>query len=81
MKKKWLRPICETLAMLEGRGLPVQDWYEQWLPEAACIFYGNGGKTGWLGEVSWMRDMDHETSDIKQAYDSWRTLKTLTNQE
>jgi hypothetical protein len=86
-EKRWLRPICETLAMLRGNGffgtkLPDgKDWYEQWLPDAAAIFYGNGGKAGWPSETSWMRDMEHETPGIKQAYDSWRTLKTLTNQE
>ena len=83
-EKRWLRPIAETLAMIEGNAFLTEtlpdgrDWYEQWLPEAASIFYGNGGLEGWASEASWMKDQDHETDDVKAAYDSWKTLKKLS---
>jgi len=54
------------------------EWYEQYLPEAAAIFYGNGGPTGWAGEASWIKELKHENESIKTAYDSWRTIKTLS---
>jgi len=83
-EKQWLRPIAETVAMLDGNAFfssnlsNGQEWYEQYLPEAAAIFYGNGGSTGWAGETSWMKDLEHETESVKDAYDLWKTLKTLS---
>jgi hypothetical protein len=83
-EKKWLRPICETLAMLQwnaffGVGLlDGTDWYEQWLPEAATIFYGNGGPTGWAGEMSWMKDLTHESENVEHAWKAWKALKSLS---
>ena len=83
-EKKWLCPIAETLAMLDGNAffgsdlVNGQEWYEQYLPEAAAIFYGNGGPTGWAGEVSWMKEHIHETSAVEEAYNTWKTLKILS---
>ena len=65
-EKRCLRPIAETLAMLDGNAffsselITGQEWYEQYLSEAAAIFYGNGGSTGWLREVSWLKHL-HNT--------------------
>ena len=83
-EKKYLRPIAETLAMLDGNAFfsipPGNDieWYEQYLPEAAAIFYSNGGKEGFAGDASWIKDLQHETPAIKLAYDSWHSLKVLS---
>ena len=87
-EKRWLRPICETLAMLQGNAFfgidPLDeknDWYEQWLPEAAAIFYGNGGPTGWAGETSWMKDTKHESKSVEHAWKAWKALKTLSRSD
>jgi hypothetical protein len=83
-EKQWLRPIAETLAMIDGNAFFTEtlpdgrEWYEQWLAEAAAIFYSNGGKEGWAGETSWMKERNHETDDVRAAYDSWKTLKKLS---
>lgn len=56
-----LRPIAETLAMLDGNaffGTDVgdgHDFYEQYLPEADAIYQANGGDNGWAGEASFAR--------------------------
>lgn len=55
--KKMLRPIAETLAMLDGNAFfgmgdrDTQEWYEQYLPEAYTLFEENGGKNGWAGKM------------------------------
>lgn len=83
-EKRWLRPICETLAMLQGNAffendpLDDRDWYEQWLPEAAAIFYSNGGTSGWAGQTSWMKDMKHESTSVENAWKAWKTIKALS---
>ena len=64
-EKRCLRPIAETLAMLNGNaffGNELQtntEWYEQYLPEAAALFFSNGGHSGWLTEVSWLKHLHH----------------------
>ena len=87
-EKRWLRPICETLAMLQGNAFfgidpfdEKNDWYEQWLPEAAAIFYSNGGLTGWAGEASWMKDLAHESESVELAWRAWKALKTLSRSD
>lgn len=83
-EKKMLRPIAETLALLDGNAFFTQklldnrDWYEQYLSEAATIFWENGGIGGWPGEVSWIKDLTHESEAVKEAYISWQTLKKLS---
>jgi hypothetical protein len=83
-EKKWLRPICETLAMLSGgefTGAELRNGkepYEQWLPEAAAIFYANGGSSGRAGHASWMKDLTHESKNVERAWTEWRTIKSLS---
>jgi hypothetical protein len=83
-EKSVLRPIAETLAMLDGNAffsmtdLDGRVYYEQYLPEAAALFESNGGIDGWAGDASWVRELDHESPAVKDAYDSWRTLKSLS---
>ena len=91
IKKDWsdeekalLRPIAETLAMLDGNAffthtLPDgREWYEQYLSEAATIFHENGGLNGWASEANWIKEQNHENNAVKEAYINWKTLKTLS---
>lgn len=86
-EKEILRPIAETLAMLDGNaffGTTKDDsgddtFYEQYLPEAASLFISNGGLSGWAGEVSWLKDTMHESDAVRDAYINWKTIKKLTN--
>ncbi|MGH6782277.1 MAG: hypothetical protein ACREB5_09245 [Sphingomonadaceae bacterium] len=61
-EKAKLRPIAETLAMLDENaffGLSGtrrgSDWYEQYLPEAAALYEVNGGDAGAAGLASFVR--------------------------
>lgn len=52
-----LRPIAETLAMLDGNAFFGMDsgdceHYESYLPEAHALYESNGGDTGWAGRAS-----------------------------
>lgn len=59
-EKRKLRPIAETLAMLDGNaffgmGTGDREWYEQYLPEAHALYEANGGDNGWAGDASFAR--------------------------
>ena len=81
-EKRWLRPIAETLAMLDGNAFfgvdDTSEQYESYLPEAAAVFFSNGGYTGWPAGASWMKNEIHENDEVKNAYDNWRTIKVLS---
>lgn len=84
-EKRLLRPIAETLSLLDGNAfltMPLapagREWHEQYLPEACALFEQNGGLEGWAGNVSWIRDLNHETPAVKEAYDNYMTLKYLS---
>lgn len=65
-----LRPMAETLAMLDGNafftnkgtrelsdGSRIEcDWYEMYLSSAHALYEGNGGDTGWAGETAIRRN-------------------------
>lgn len=56
--KEKLRPIAETLAMLDGNaffGIGGTDFYESYLPEADAVYRSNGGDDGWASEASWVK--------------------------
>lgn len=78
-----LRPIAETLAMLDGNaffGTPSADgteWYEQYLPEAWIVWSQNGGAQGWAGRASFARMLVHENKAVEEAFINWQTLKRL----
>jgi hypothetical protein len=74
-----LRPIAETLAMLDGNAFfsAKNDWYTQYLPEAFVLFMDNGGTLGWAGQACWVTDLNHENAEVAQAYENWRMLKKL----
>lgn len=84
-EKAMLRPIAETLCLLDGNaffGISCDDngedtWYEQYLPEAYVIWKANGGKTGWASELSWCKDTKHENKSVREAYQHWQLLKIL----
>lgn len=62
-----LRPIAETLAMLDGNAFfgacksdDTEDdtWFRMYLPEADAIYQANGGDKGWAGLASFIRDSE-----------------------
>lgn len=85
-EKQLLRPVAETLAMLDGNaffGMSIDEdgndmFYEQYLPEAYLIFKANGGPKGWAGEVSWVKQTEHENVGVREAYEIWQMLKKLS---
>lgn len=55
-----LRPIAETLAMLDGNAFfsmshEGSEHYECYLPEAHALYEANGGDTGWAGLASFAK--------------------------
>lgn len=60
-EKAKLRPIAETLAMLDGNaffGVEIDgrpEWYEGYLPEAHALYERNGGDGGWAGQASFAK--------------------------
>lgn len=60
-EKAKLRPIAETLAMMDGNAFfgnesgGGKEWYEMYLPQADAIFSANGGDSGWAGEASFAK--------------------------
>lgn len=79
-EKNILRPIAETLAMLDGNAFfdMHSDIYKSYLPEARALFNNSGGINGWAGGVSWIRDLKHETPAVAEAYRQYRVLKELS---
>lgn len=79
-EKEILRPIAETLAMLDGNAFfdLASDIYESYLPEARALFNSNGGLTGWAGGASWVRELKHETPAVAEAYKQYKVLKELS---
>lgn len=64
-EKAKLRPMAETIAMLDGNAfftIPsiAGDWYEQYLPEAHALYEANGGDDGWAGLASFAKDASRE---------------------
>lgn len=59
-EKVKLRPIAETLAMLDGNAFFTaksdgREHYEFYLPDSAEIYESNGGDAGWAGEASFAK--------------------------
>lgn len=85
-EKEWLRPIAETLAMLDGNAFfgnqiaNDREWYEQYLPEAWALFTNNGGLDGWAGEVSWIKGEQTDTPSVKAAWEEYLLMKKLATQ-
>lgn len=81
-EKEILRPIAETIAMLDGNAFfdLVSDIYLSYLPEARALFRNNGGLTGWAGGASWIKDLQHETPAVADAYQHYKLLKNLSKE-
>lgn len=82
-EKAMLRPIAETIAMLDGNAFFTMssdkgEWYEQYLPEAWSLFESNGGKDGWAGEASWIKEMGNESPIVVEARRNLRIALSLT---
>lgn len=88
-EKSLLRPIAETLAMLDGNAffsLPADDdkeWYEQYLPEAWELWHSNGGLRGWAGQTSWGREhvMRDANPAVKALWEQYQTMLRLAHDE
>lgn len=62
-EKVKLRPIAETLAMLDGNAFFGNDdngrqWFEMYLPEAHALYESNGGDDGWAGQASFVKSKE-----------------------
>ena len=87
-EKTQLRPIAETLALLDGNaffGASLGDgveWYEQYLPEAWSLWKNNGGETGWPWGVSWMVEakLRNETPALASVWEQYQTMLKLTKE-
>jgi len=84
-EKLLLRPIAETLAMLDGNAFFTMDlgdgaeWYEQYLVEAWYIWSGNGGMNGWASETSWAREhrMRQQSEMLMCLHEQYKTALSL----
>lgn len=59
-ERQKLRPIAETLAMLDGNafftmGDSQHHWADQYLGEAHALYELNDGDNGWAGKASFAR--------------------------
>ena len=85
-EKALLRPIAETLAMLDGNAFftaPFEgerEWYEQYLPEAWELWHSNGGLGGWAAETSWAQDHLRRAANpaLQELWEQYQTLLRLT---
>lgn len=85
-EKAMLRPIAETIAMLDGNAFFTMDcqqgeWYEQYLPEAWSLFENNGGLKGWAGEASWVRLSLNDSPAVVEAKKSLRVAISLSTDD
>ena len=88
-QKMMLRPLAETIALLDGNaffGLDTDEngddrWYESYLPEAWLVYKANGGNNGWISQTSWMRNLEHENDTVRDAYAQWQLLKRLSRRQ
>lgn len=82
-EKEYLRPIAETLAMLDGNAFfeVSETFWESYLPEARAVFTSNGGLTGWASGASWIKEMKHENPAVEEAYRQYRILKSLSKKD
>lgn len=84
-EKAMLRPIAETLALLDGNAFFSMTYengtehYEQYLPEAYSLFENNGGIDGWSGEMSWVRVLKNDSPAVVEALTSLKIALSLTD--
>jgi hypothetical protein len=87
-EKYQLRPIAETLAMLDGNaffGAMIdngREWYEQYLPEAWSLWMSNGGETGWPAGTAWMAEaqLRKENPALASVWEQYQIMLKLTKE-
>ena len=83
--KRKLRPIAETLAMMDGNAFfgIDRDHYESYLTEADAVYRSNGGDDGWASTASWIQElrMIQEDPTLRDAYDKLQVLLELKRKE
>jgi hypothetical protein len=87
-EKYQLRPIAETLAMLDGNaffGATIdngREWYEQYLPEAWSLWMSNGGETGWPAGTAWMAEaqLRKENPALASVWEQYQIMLKLTKE-
>lgn len=86
-EKALLRPIAETIAMLDGNAFFTMDlgdgreWYEQYLPEAWSLFESNGGLKGWASEMQHVRVITSNNPSVIDARRSLNVAVSLSEDE
>lgn len=87
-EKAMLQPIAETLAMFDGNasfawriGASDKEIWEMYLPHAYSLFVSNGGLEGWAGQASWISGIHHPNASVREAYETYLTLKNLVPRE
>jgi hypothetical protein len=86
-----IRPIAETLAMLDGNAFfgngssdpedAYGEWWMQYAADAIVLWEANGGKNGWAG-LSLLGDLiNHENDQVREAFENWLILKKLSRGE
>lgn len=85
-EKRWLRPIAETLAMLDGNAFFTMDtgnggeWYEMYLPEAWALWKSNGGIDGWAGEAEWVGRAHFKNPTVAAAWEQFKIVLELAKE-
>ena len=86
-EKALLRPIAETLAMLDGNAFFAhtldehgKEWYEQYLSEAWHLWDGNGGGSGWARDMGHVREalLRAENPMLQSLWEQYQTALRLT---
>jgi hypothetical protein len=88
-EKQLLRPIAETLALLDGNAwfdIPGPDggeFYEMYLSGAWEVFHSNGGETGAAGDASWVKCLlaQEQNPTLGQIWDQYQTALRLMGYE
>ena len=80
-EKEKLRPIAETLALLDGNSFfGLSGWpdthYEGYLQEADAVYRNNGGDNGWAGQCSWI-ERERMMQEDPVMRDLWNKLQML----
>ena len=83
-EKAILRPIAETLAMLDGNAFFSMgnfighEIYESYLGLAYVLFTANGGMTGHAGQASWIKPLENPI--VKEAWNNFQIVKALAEE-
>ena len=74
-----LRPIAETLAMMDGNAFFGKDWrsWINYLPEADAVYRTNNSPN----DVSWLQHYQHEDATLQDAWNKYQTLLALKRAE